>query len=201
MDLLIGVEVEAISNRRPAHNQGDGPATMVVSHEVFPDKHEKYEEFLKELRAQCRRSPGHLGAEVFRPYSGAPNTYTVIVRFDTQDHLNDWLESAERKAAIDGIGDILVGDFVDVRQGFDLWFTPTPAARTPRRAKQYLLTVAMVFPLTLILPVPITALAEFVGVHLPFLIKHLLVVMSLVGLMVYVLFPHLTRALSTWLAR
>jgi antibiotic biosynthesis monooxygenase (ABM) superfamily enzyme len=72
---------------------GDGGATVVITHRVRDGQHAGYESWLKEIAPLCRASVGHLDWHIIRPISGLSDTYTVIIRFDTRAHLQDWMES------------------------------------------------------------------------------------------------------------
>lgn len=103
------------------------PTALVVCHEVQPGSEAAYEAWLQSVRQQCRQFEGHLGAEVIRPAHGT-GTYTVVVRFDSIDHLNAWLNSAERKRAIEAIKPQLAkGDALSVQPGSTFGSRPQPA--------------------------------------------------------------------------
>ncbi|MBV8036384.1 antibiotic biosynthesis monooxygenase [Roseateles sp.] len=178
------------------------PASLVVCHEVRPGSEDAYEQWLKGIRAQTLRFEGHRGADVLRPVPGT-HAYTVVVRFDSIDHLNAWLSSPDRRRAIAEVEPLLLTpDRISVRQGYDIWFTPAaPASRVPKKPKQYLMTAAVIFPLTLIVRWVLDAIAAGAGLQPPHIAMHLLTVMLVVALMVWAIFPTLTARLSPWLTR
>jgi antibiotic biosynthesis monooxygenase (ABM) superfamily enzyme len=53
--------------------------------------------------------PGHLGANVIRPSEGQ-NLWTVIIRFDTIEHLYGWTQSDTRNALVKEIEPLAEGD-------------------------------------------------------------------------------------------
>ncbi|MDX1751226.1 MULTISPECIES: antibiotic biosynthesis monooxygenase [unclassified Methylophaga] len=117
-------------------------ATAVITHQVDKDKHAEYEEWLNEISPHCKSSPGHLDLNVIRPIAGLTETYTIIIRFDTQSHLRGWMESAKRNELIAKVSPLLVkGDDFYINSGLDFWFTPEQAnTKTPVRWKQALVT-------------------------------------------------------------
>jgi uncharacterized protein len=182
-------------------NRPPEPAALVVCHDVRLGAGLEYERWLKGVRTQCHRFVGHLGAEVIRPPAGSA-TYTVVVRFDSIDHLNAWLGSPERKAAIDAIEPLLaLGDRITVQAGFDHWFTPVLTVPAPKRHKQYLLTVAVIFPMTVAIPWLFERLLRTLEIEPSLLLIKLLSALVMVALMIWVIFPVMTARLSRWLTR
>jgi hypothetical protein len=66
-------------------------ATGVITHRVRDEKHADYEKWIDEIAPLCKASPGHLDRHIVRPISGLTETYTIIIRFDTEGHLRDWM--------------------------------------------------------------------------------------------------------------
>src|SRR5689334_17712308 len=116
-------------------------ATVVITHRVHSDKHADYEAWLEEIAPPCRSAPRHLDWHLVRPIPGATDTYTVIIRFETTEHVRSWMDSIERKQLIERARPLLVGDDeFHISSGLDFWFTPAGAkAKVPVRWKQYLL--------------------------------------------------------------
>ena len=125
--------------------------TLVITHSVQAEKQPAYEQWLEQIMPQAAQFPGHLGVNVLRPVHGE-STYTVLIRFDNLDHLFHWTQSEARSALVSELPQLLSGpEHIDVRPGAAFWFTPTSKA-TPRPAKwkQYLLTLGVIFPSTLL---------------------------------------------------
>jgi hypothetical protein len=56
---------------------------------------------------------------------GLTETYTVIIRFDTAAHLQQWMESSTRARLIEKVRPLFVtGDDFFISSGLDFWFTP-----------------------------------------------------------------------------
>jgi antibiotic biosynthesis monooxygenase (ABM) superfamily enzyme len=180
-----------------AVDQGRSSA-FVVTHTVKADAEKRYEEWTREILNAVSRYPGYLGREVFRPAQGN-RKYTIIVRFDTDEHLKGWTESDARKEFISRAGDLLeTGDQNEVRTGIDFWFTPE-GTRPPKAWKQFLLTASAVYPLSLILPrllAPLYRVAPPLGHPL---ISALLMAALLTGLLTFVIMPRYTRLMRRWL--
>lgn len=171
--------------------------TLVITHRLQPGKQPDYERWLEKIMPQAALFPGHLGVNVLRPVHGEM-TYTVLVRFDSLDNLYQWINSAERQALVAELPDMLAGqEHIEMRPGAAFWFTPvTPASPAPARWKQFLLTLAVIFPSTNLVP-------WFWGKVLPVaqgtLWGHFLNDATVVALVVYLWMPQITRLLKNWL--
>ncbi len=60
--------------------------TLVISHVLDPEHGQQYEAWLGKIMPIAAEFPGHLGANVIRPAPGQ-NLWSVIIRFDTIEHL------------------------------------------------------------------------------------------------------------------
>ena len=179
----------------------DSGATVVITHRVREGGHEGYEAWLKQIAPVCRAYPGHLDWHIVRPIKGLTTTYTVVIRFDTREHLEAWMTSADRKRLIEEVQPLLAreDDFF-IRSGLDFWFTPDGArAKVPVRWKQFLTTWSAIFPLVLGVPLVVIPLMRRTGLPewRPF--TKLAVTGVIVFLMTYVVMPRYTKLLKRWL--
>jgi antibiotic biosynthesis monooxygenase (ABM) superfamily enzyme len=110
-----------MNNDLASDRSTDEGATAVISHRVRDGKHADYEKWLDEIAPLCRASPGHLDWHIVRPISGLTETYTIIIRFDTEGHLREWMESPIRSRLIEKVQPLLVtGDDYTISSGLDL---------------------------------------------------------------------------------
>jgi len=56
----------------------------------------QYEAWLKSITSAAQRFPGHRGVNIIRPPEGS-GRYTIVLRFDTLEHLQAWLGSETRR--------------------------------------------------------------------------------------------------------
>jgi hypothetical protein len=171
---------------------------FVITHTVKVGAEQRYEEWTREILSAVSRYPGYLGREVFRPAQGN-RKYTIIVRFDNEEHLKGWTESEARREFISQAGDMLEkGDQNEVRTGIDFWFTPE-GTRPPKAWKQFLLTASAVYPLSLILPRLLAPLYRAAPAFGHPLISALVMAALLTGLLTFVIMPRYTRLVRRWL--
>jgi uncharacterized protein len=176
--------------------------TSVIQHQVKAGTGASYEAWLREITPAAQRFPGHLGVDILRPPEGT-GLYTMVARFDTLEHLQGWLASETRQRLIAEVEPLLVhGDQVDIKTGLEFWFTPpSPGQPHPPPYKQFLLTLSVIFPLTLLVPWALQPLFQVVpSIALPG-VRHFASDAVIVGLLTYVIMPHYTRLMAGWLYR
>ncbi len=176
-------------------------ATVVITHRVRAERHADYERWLDEIAPLCKAAPGHLDWHIVRPIAGLTETFTVVIRFDTTEHLKAWMDSAERKRLIERAEPFFVtGDDFFISSGLDFWFAPAGAkAKIPVRWKQYLVTWSAIYPLALGVPLVVVPALRQVGAPDNPLLVTLVVTGVVVYLMVYVVMPRYTRWVQRWL--
>lgn len=111
------------------------------------------------------------------------------------------MDSPTRVGLIEKAQPLLVkGDDFFVSSGLDFWFTPAGAkAKVPIRWKQYLVTWSAIYPLSLIVPLIVTPILKYIGIHDNHLITALVVSATVVFMMVYVVMPRYTNLIKRWL--
>lgn len=176
-------------------------ATVVITHRVSHGKEPDYERWLTEITPLCQASPGHLDVQVIRPIAGLTNTYTVVIRFDREDHLRNWMGSEARRRLIERVRPYLVADDnYTIRSGLDFWFMPAGAGtKVPVRWKQFLITWSAIYPLVLGVSLALLPLLLRAGLPDNFYLKTLLATGLVVLLMTYVVMPRYTRLVRHWL--
>ncbi len=187
----------SLPNQTPA-TEG---ATVVITHRLRENKSAEYESWLQEIAPLCKASPGYLDWHIVRPISGLSETFTIIIRFDTIDHLRGWMESPTRARLIDKVQHLFAtGDDFFISSGLDFWFMPSGAkAKVPIRWKQYLVTWSAIFPLALIVPLLVAPVLQLLDFPSNRFTSTLAVTGVVVFLMVYVVMPRYTRLLQRWL--
>jgi antibiotic biosynthesis monooxygenase (ABM) superfamily enzyme len=190
-----------MTSRPATDGSEDRGATMVITHRVRTEEHARYERWLDEIEPLCRTWPGHLDWHILRPVKGLPETFTVVIRFDTHAHLQQWMESSERAQLIEKVQPLFVTpDNVRVSSGLDFWFVPPDSnARVPVRWKQYLMTWSAIYPLVLGVPLAVVPALGKLGVPDTLPLHTLVVTGVVVFLMVYVVMPRYTRLMQRWL--
>jgi antibiotic biosynthesis monooxygenase (ABM) superfamily enzyme len=185
-------------NRSGTIEQG---ATVVITHRVRDGQQARYDDWANEIHSVSGSAEGFLDWQIIRPVAGLTATYTVILRFDTPEHLQHWMYSPERARLIDKARPLLAkDDEFFVRSGLDFWFTPEGAkAKVPVRWKQFLVTWSAIYPLSLGISLAVTPLLHDLGLPQNRYIVALCTTGLVVALMVYLVMPRYTRLLQRWL--
>ncbi|WP_194725050.1 antibiotic biosynthesis monooxygenase [Noviherbaspirillum malthae] len=175
-------------------------ASLVVRHEVRPKEKENYELWLKSIAMEAQRFAGHMGVNIIRPHDSS-GSYTIVLRFDSDEHLNSWLESDTRRRFIDDIRPTLVKEEeLEMHTGLEYWFTPPSERRLQARPfKQFLITLSAIFPLTVVLPWILKPVFDYIPLLGRPVINNFILAVVIVYLMVYVIMPRYTRLVAKWL--
>jgi len=176
--------------------------TLVIQHQVSAEAQLQYEEWLKRIIPVAARFPGHRGVNVIRPAPGSQG-YTVTVRFDSLKHAEDWFQSTARRQLVNEVEPLLVhAERLETVTGLEFWFEPAAAAQKRARPyKQFLITLSVIYPLTLGVPWAVRPLVDRVPALQHGLVEHLIVTAIIVGLITYVVMPRYVRLVAGWLYR
>ncbi|MGD9850525.1 MAG: antibiotic biosynthesis monooxygenase [Nitrospirales bacterium] len=190
-----------MTNDHPTSSTTERGATAVITHRVRDGQQAGYDAWLNEIGPLCRGSRGHLDWQIIRPIAALTATYTVIIRFDTTAHLQEWMNSEARKRLIEKVRPLLAqDDDFFIRSGLDFWFTPEGArAKVPVRWKQFLVTWSAIYPLVLGIPLGVAPVLRQMGVSHDRYLDTLVVTGAVVWLMVYLVMPRYTKLIQRWL--
>jgi hypothetical protein len=178
----------------------DPGATVVITHRIREGAGDAYEAWLQRIGPVCRSFPGHLDWQIIRPIAGLSGTYTVVIRFDTEEHLRTWMYSEERQRFVEEARPLFVDeDRFHIRTGLDVWFAAGGTVPAPVRWKQFLVTWSAIFPLVLATPLVVTPLLALFGADGNGYLGTLVNTGLVVYLMAYVVMPNYTRLIRRWL--
>ncbi|MGA9702838.1 antibiotic biosynthesis monooxygenase [Pseudomonas sp.] len=186
----------------PASKTGpDEVVTLVVKHLIKQGLEADYEAWLRRIVRVAGERPGHLGVDVVRSKQNGLALFTCVLRYRSTDALETWLDSPERKTLIAEAAPMLAdGDNTEIGGANEFWFTPqTDNAAKPPRWKQAVVTLCVILPLTLLVPIvwgPILRLHPFLS---NYVVATFLVTVTIVVLVVYLLMPAATRLFAPWL--
>jgi antibiotic biosynthesis monooxygenase (ABM) superfamily enzyme len=170
----------------------------VIRHDVRPEHQAAYEAWTREVVPIAQQFDGHHGVAVIRPPDGGL-TYTVVLHFDTLDHLKAWLESDIRRNLLTRVQPHLSHPGqVEIRPGLDFWLS-APGLKRAAPHRQFLIALSVIFPLSLLVPMALSPLLEHLpGGHLA-VVRALIASATIVGLMTYAIMPRYTRLVGHWL--
>jgi uncharacterized protein len=132
---------------------------FIITHTIKSGREAEYERWLGQILDAVSNFTGYLGRDIFQPAQGT-RKYTIILRFDSPEHLDAWVQSDTRKLYVESIKDLLEkGDIHEIRTGIDFWCEPE-VIRPPKPWKQFLLTLSAVYPLSLVTFIVLNSLAH-----------------------------------------
>ncbi|MBD2755180.1 antibiotic biosynthesis monooxygenase [Spirosoma validum] len=173
----------------------DSAVTTIIVQRPYKDQIQAYENWLNHMVPLAQGADGHRGVNVIRPH-GDNQTYTIVLHFDSEAHLRNWLESDTRRMMIEKVRPFLDTDEkIEVKTGLEFWFTPPETKKVAPPYKQFLITLSAIFPLSMLVP----WLFAPVFSTLPFLIKAFMTSLIIVGLMTFVIMPRYVRLVAKWL--
>lgn len=132
-----------------------------------------------------------------RPPQGH-DTFEIVVRFSHHDETEAWLNSDVRRELVTDIVPALASEeHVEIQTGIDYWFTPpTSKAKQPTRWKQWLITTAVIWPITLVVPAFFQPIFDRLPVLALWGVRHGLVAAAIVALVVYLIMPRVVRLVA-----
>lgn len=175
----------------------DESTVFMVRHRVRHGAEPLYEAWLAKILRAATLYSGYQGRHVVRP-AVPGGEYVVMLRFASHDEARTWIGSEDRAALIAEVKDIIEHDDTHVRSGIDFWFD-LPLERRPPAWKQWLVTTAVIAPLTMIVPLALAPVFEAI----PFLgtagIRHLITAGIIVAFVTFLIMPRVVRAIRGWL--
>jgi uncharacterized protein len=173
-------------------------ATVLVSHPVDPADEDEFLAWQQRVTDAERQFPGFLGAELFRPVPGAQREWTALYRYDSDEHVNAWLESAERQRLLAEGERFRDFELRRISSPFGSWFSSPDDGgenRGPARWKTALSVLVALYPTVVLLTLGISEVWGSAPLWLSLLIGN---IMS-VSLLTWVVMPIVTRVLRFWL--
>ncbi|MGY1738785.1 antibiotic biosynthesis monooxygenase [Geodermatophilus sp. SYSU D00684] len=185
----------ASASTTPAHLTAAGePVTVTVARDVRPAQREAFERWAADVLGLAAAFPGNLGTSLLRPGPGSTR-YHLVYRFTDGESLARWERSAQRQRALERVEHLADGaDYARVA-GLDSFFTALTPPRPGPRWRLTVLTIAVVFAITL-------AFQLLVAPHIaswPLPARLLLSATVVVVLLGQVVMPRLSRWLAPWL--
>ncbi|MGH3145825.1 MAG: antibiotic biosynthesis monooxygenase [Rubrobacter sp.] len=146
--------------------------TEIITVSVRPGMEDAYRNWVERIRQMESRFPGYQGLQLQPPIPGLQEDWVALLRFDTSEHLNAWLESDARHDALREVEQYIDRREQQVATSFSGWFTfgdsPGQAPPSWKQSMIVLLTLYPIVMLELLFLYPLTrplgmAEATFIG--------------------------------------
>jgi uncharacterized protein len=181
-------------------DDGAGLVTVVVSHPVDPADEDTFLAWQERVTDAERKFAGFRGAELFRPVPGLQDEWTALYRYDTDEHLNAWLESTERKRLLEQGRRFNDFRLHRISSPFGSWFAQPGGDEEgggPAQWKTALSVLVGLYPTVVVLTLIISGLWKNAELWAALLVGNILSV----TLLTWVVMPIVTRALRFWLTQ
>jgi uncharacterized protein len=144
--MLVGVD-DVHLLRDPAAGAAPAPVSAVFTTRVKPGQEEAFRAWEQRVAAAQARAPGFQGFRFEPPVPGVQDDWMAILRFDTEAHLQGWMDSPERKALLSE-SEPLVQEYHTriVRSGFEQWFPGADGAAALPVWKQNMIVLLVLYP-------------------------------------------------------
>ena len=128
---------------------GIEPVTIVFSWTVKPGKTQDFQNWMHRVHREALKWPGHLGVTTLRPPNGRGD-YQTVLRFDSYEHLENWLNSDDRHRLMESLDNIAQLQ-TDKATGMETWFDiPGKLLTPPPRWKMAITTMIAIYPIALV---------------------------------------------------
>ena len=124
------------------------PVSAVISTRVKPGREAEYHAWERKIAAAQSRARGLQGYRFEPAVPGVQEDRVAILRFDSEENLNAWLDSPERRRLIEE-AQPLTEEFHtrSVRAGFEQWFREPADGQTLPVWKMNMLVLLMLYPI------------------------------------------------------
>ncbi|MBA3718461.1 MAG: antibiotic biosynthesis monooxygenase [Actinobacteria bacterium] len=172
-------------------------ATVVVSHAVDPAREDEFRAWTLRLTEAERAFPGFRGTEMFPPVPGVQDKWTIVFHYDTEEHLNGWLESPQRQQLLEEGRSFQDYELRRISSPFGAWFALDGGedGAGPAQWKTALAVLVGLYPTVVLLTLGISEIWDG-KLWATLLVGNILSV----TLLTWVVMPVVTRALRFWLA-
>ena len=176
--------------------------TLIIKHRVKAGFEAPYEAWLRNIVRVAGQWDGHLGVDVVRGKHAGLDTYTCVLRFCSTEAMQRWLDSEQRQALISEATPMLAdGDQTEVNPVNEFWFAPaSEAGSPPPRWKQAVVTLLVILPHTLLVPLLWGPLLKLNAWLSNYLVATFLITLTIVLSVVYLFMPMATRLFAPWLS-
>jgi uncharacterized protein len=177
------------------------PVSVIIATRVKPGRQAAFLAWQRRVAAVQAKFDGFHGYKLEPPIPGVQDEWVIVLRFDSDEHLDAWLKSPERLRLL---AEAAVFDaetrIRKVRSGFEFWFAPQDvgAQHPPPTWKQNLLVLLVLYPVVFLFGKWVqTPLLVDQGV--PFWLALFVGNAISVGLLGWLLVPYANRFFSWWL--
>jgi uncharacterized protein len=176
------------------------PVSVVISSRIKPGQEAAFRNWEQRIATAQAQAPGFQGYRFEPPIPGVQDDWLAILRFDTEESLQAWLYSPERKELLQQAAPFLVEYHARVAHtGFEQWF-PSAGGGAPAPAwKQNMIVLLLLYPVVFLFGLWVQTPVLMGRAGLPFWLALFLGNVVSVLLLNW-LVPWVSRCFGWWLA-
>jgi antibiotic biosynthesis monooxygenase (ABM) superfamily enzyme len=145
---LVGpLDVHLIADSSGGYH--DTPVLAVIYTRVLPEQMHAFVQWQQRIAAAEAMFDGFRGYKLEPPIPDVQDEWVMLVRFDTDTHLEAWLNSEQRRQLLRE-ADVFASEtrYRKIRGGFESWFTGDDGTnqRLPPAWKQNMVVLLMLYP-------------------------------------------------------
>ncbi len=174
--------------------------TAVVSHDVRPGREREFRHWQNKVRKVQEKSPGFMGLELFEPIPRVQAKWVAVFRYDSREHLEEWLDSETRAKLLEEGKDYFAAyDVRKIRSAFGSWFRFDGEGEEgiPPNWKQAMTVLLALYPTVMVLNLTVGHQLDTAGLpgYLSLFIGNVLSV----SILTWLLMPLVNRLFAFWL--
>ncbi|WP_210497093.1 antibiotic biosynthesis monooxygenase [Microvirga antarctica] len=204
---LVRAALPMLAGKDDVHIVRDGgsgvlpaPVSAVIATRIKKGSEISYRAWEQRIAAAQSKAPGFQGYRFEPPLPGVQDDWLAIVRFDSEEHLQNWLNSPDRqKLLAEAVSFTEEFHTRIVRTGFDQWFKSDGSTQGPAAWKQNMVVLLMLYPVVFLFGIFVQTPILMGRLELPFWLA--LFVGNVVGvILLNWLVPWASRKFNWWLA-
>lgn len=174
-------------------HQNDADGLLLVRFKLKSTDTNDFEKWKSEAVTLIKTFKGFLNITVLNSLKEA-DYYHILIRFDTEEHVNAWLQSDERKTIFNALDSKCLTDKQEVIQNWNIfWFRIFEGTK---KWKQWAVTFIAVYPLTLIIPMMVKLIAKVIPLYF---FAGIISALMISGFMIFLVMPFIHNLFKKWL--
>lgn len=148
---LVKKDAKAIQESESGASSAQHFVTEVFVTQVSPDKENTYHQWLAKIHQAEAKFPGFRGLYVQSPTATQGRDWITFLQFDTQENLDRWVTSSERKELLRELEPLIASiESYRVITPYAGWFSSiAKGGRVPAAWKQTMLVLLVLFPIVM----------------------------------------------------
>jgi antibiotic biosynthesis monooxygenase (ABM) superfamily enzyme len=153
----------------PAAGVRPAPISAVISTRIKPGQEAAYRVWEQKIAAAQSKAAGFQGYRFEPPIPGVQDDWLAILRFDSEAHLQGWLDSPVRQKLLKE-SEVFTQEvhFRIARTGFDQWFQTAGGGAGPAAWKMNMIVLLLIYPIVFLFGLFVQTPILIAKLHFPF---------------------------------